>query len=45
MVDVFVDAKAAVASTLAASTVTKTVSLTFFILILLSSNRHLTDAT
>jgi hypothetical protein len=45
MVDVFVDAKAAVARTLAASTATKTVSLTFFILTLLSSNRHLPDAT
>jgi divalent metal cation (Fe/Co/Zn/Cd) transporter len=32
MVDLFVDAKAAVARTLAAITVTKTVSLTFFIL-------------
>ena len=34
----------AVAATLTASTVTRTVSLTFFILTLLSSNRHLTDA-
>jgi hypothetical protein len=45
MVDVLGDARATVASTLAATTVAKTVSLTFFILTLLSSNRHLTDAT
>jgi hypothetical protein len=45
MVDVFVDAMAAAASTPMATNVAKTVSLNLLILILLSSNRHPTDAT
>ena len=43
-VGLFVDARAAVASTPTAINVAKTASLTLPILTLLSSNRHLTDA-